>query len=425
MKRIYHLVLTPILLTTVLSGCGSNSVYEKGTLAQNETIEMVEPLESTESTEMLETVEFAEITEPATEIFAAGNFSVADADLNHTYTTRYEEVNFVTYPSFSFDYPDGWTITSEKVTPSSEEVILTNESGATITYWYFGEMRELRGAIRNINSVDVTKVADADFIPGYVQATDYSNLGKFMVARLQITEECDLLGDGESVKVEDGEVRYALLPETEAGEQEECGIPGLPTFSFWYGGHISLIANASKGEFTEQEEKEVISILASFRDNGVTDEAISDNPDISADYDDSDIAVTFEELWAKLKGTWFCEAILYPNQSGGFTEWRFTEHTLKFGFTSNMPCMSTIYDQLIRDEIFYELSPIDAFHYDAYTYKRGSYETEGNTWGDEVRLVWYSFDLSNISEGELLFTRNVAFDNGFIDEYLGKYRIDD
>lgn len=416
MKNIYRLIFVLILLTAVLSGCGSKSTYKKEQPTPDET---VETLENTESAELLETIESAETTEPATETFAADNFSASDADLNHTYTTRFGEVNLVTYPSFSFNYPDGWTITSEEVSSSSEEVILTNESGITITYWHFGEMRELTGAIRNINSVDVTRVADANFIPGYVQATDYSDLGRFMVAKLKITEECDLSGDGESVKVENGRVRYALLPENETGEQEECCIAGLPTFSFWYGGHISLIANAPKGKFTEQEEKEVIAILASFRDNDVSDEDTSEYSNVSADYNDSDIATTFEELWSKLKGTWVCEGVIYQDGSEGFID-----YALEFGFTDNMPCMHKIYTSTIRDEIFYDLTSIDAFHYDAYTYKKGSYENEQAHWGEDTLLAWYSFDLTNISDGELLINYHVAFNNGFVDNHQFRYRLE-
>lgn len=42
-------------------------------------------------------------------------------------------------------------------------------------------------------------------------------------------------------------------------------IAGLPTFSFWYSGHISLIASSESGKFSDKEEKEVVSILSSFR----------------------------------------------------------------------------------------------------------------------------------------------------------------
>jgi len=221
----------------------------------------------------------------------------------HTYATRFEEVNFVTYPTFYFDYPDGWTVTKEEVTSTSEEVVLTNDRGATVTYWNFGGMHDLTGPTRDINRVNVIRVADASFVPSKVQATDYSDLGTFMVAKLTITGKYDMFNGGEYVEIPDGRVRYALLPASEEGEREESLMVGLPTFSFWYAGHISLIADAPDGKFTEQEEKEVIAILSSFTD-GLPP---TDSPDIAPNSTEVNMAVTFDELWKKLKGTWTLE----------------------------------------------------------------------------------------------------------------------
>lgn len=397
MKNTYCSIFVIILLTVVLSGCGSKSTYEKEQSAPHET---------------------AKTTEPVTKTATADNPPASDVDLNHTYTTRFGEVNLITYPSFSFDYPDGWTITSEEVTPSSEKVILENESGVTVTYWYFGYMRELTGAIRNINSVDVTKISDAGFIPGYVQATDYSDLGRFMVAKLKITEKCDLLGDGESVKVENGRERYALLPESEAGEQKERCIPGLPTFSFWYGGHISLIANAPKGEFTEQEEKEVTAILVSFRD----DAALAENP-MSAESADFETAETIEKLWTMLQGEWAFEEYIYNNKTT-----QYPDHTMEFRYVDNIPCMCRDAhrdDGYMPDVIFYEFEVVDESHYNGYTYKKGSYQNEKANWSDDALLAWYSFDLSNISDGELLISYHISFANGFVDNHQFKYKLED
>lgn len=76
-----------------------------------------------------------------------------------------------------------------------------------------------------------------------------------MVAKIEIIGQYDTYSGGDYTPVENGSVRYALLPKDQAGETQECIIPLLPTFSFWYGGHISMIANSPSGEFTEQEEK--------------------------------------------------------------------------------------------------------------------------------------------------------------------------
>lgn len=334
-------------------------------------------------------------------------------ELSHTYTTRFGDVNSITFPEFYFDYPDGWTITSEEVTPTTEEVVLTNDTGVTVTYWYFGGMRDLTGPTRNMNRVDVTQVASASFVPGYVQATDYSDLGRFMVAKLKITGEYDMLGGGEYHEIENGRVRYALLPEGEAGEQEECIIVGLPTFSFYYGGHISLIANSPSGEFTEREEQEVIAILASFRNT-------PDPLDISPNPADNNTTITIDELWSMLDGTWIFEEYEHMGKVANYRA-----HSMELHYVDGKPCMSEYfqgYDGYYPDTVFYDCSALDETHYIAYTYKKGSYGGDWENWSSDVLSVWYSFDLSNLSDGELLLGYHMAFDNGFVDnDHLFRY----
>ena len=171
----------------------------------------------------------------------------AGVDLPHTYTTKFGDVNMITYPPFSFDYPDGWTVLESPITLMQETVTLTNDRGVTVKYWHYGGSRDDAAAA---SRVDVSKIADADFVPGYVQATDYSGLGTFMVARI--------------TSLDDISISYALVPETYIG-QRSVRQPYEAEFSFWYADYLSLIAQAPDGGFTAQEEKEVIAILSSFR----------------------------------------------------------------------------------------------------------------------------------------------------------------
>lgn len=408
MKNTYFSFLVSILLTALLIGCDYNTTYEK----QEQTV--------TDETE--ESMEAAETTETITDILDIATHVISDVELNNTYTTRYGEVNLITYPAFSIDYPDGWTITSEDVSPTEEKVVLTNDAGITVTYWYFGTLRDLNGPLRRIDGVNVTRMADASFIPGYVQATDYSDLGTFMVAKLETTSECDLLAGGESVNIENGRVRYALLPESEAGEQSEYFKAGMPTFSFWYSGHISLIANTPNSGFTEQEEREVIAILASFREDGAVSEQYTDassNPIAEHIYPNA--ATTIDELWAKLEGVWVFEEYIYLNKSMDYTD-----HTLEFQYVNNMPCMRRTCDNgYFPDVFFYDFDAVDESDYNAYIYKRGSYNgNESANWGDDMQLVWYSFDLSNISDGELSIGYHLRFSDGFIDDHIFRYRME-
>ncbi len=67
----------------------------------------------------------------------------ADSDnITQTYTTHFGEANAVTYPSFTFYYPNNWTISHEEVTQTNETVILTNERGVTVQFSYIGGVAE-------------------------------------------------------------------------------------------------------------------------------------------------------------------------------------------------------------------------------------------------------------------------------------------
>lgn len=419
MKNRYSSFLILVLLTVLLAGCGGKSTYEKQEQAiSSETNQSLEATEVTETTEATRATDNIENVAYTPDIITPKESGV---ELKHTYITRFGEVNLVTYPAFSFGYPDGWTVASEEVSTSSEKVVLTNSTGINVTYWNFGATRNLTGATRNIRGVDVTRVADASFIPDYVQATDYSDLGKFMVAKLKTTSECDMLSDGESVDIENGPVRYALLPESEVGEQYESIIVGLPTFSFWYAGHISFIADSPNGEFTEQEEKEVIAIIASFREGYASDEdtSVVTESSKSSDLTGLHTASSIDELWSMLKGEWKFEEYTYRGQKT-----KYVDHTIKFEYVDNKPYMSRDAHKdgiTLNGDFFYDLEPVDEFHYNVYMYKRGSYGDERANWSEETQLVWFNFDLSKISDGEILLSRYATYDNGYVDIHKLRY----
>lgn len=398
-----------MLLATLSTGCGDKNTSEKQgqTISDENTENMMDITDTADSTG---TISLTDITD-STDVADSKNTTntqtptISKVELNNTYTTRFGEVNQITFPAFSFDYPDNWTVTSEEVTTSSEIVKLMNDTGVTITYWNFGEMRDLTGPTRDIYSVDVTKIADASFIPDTVQESDYSDLGKFMVAKLQNTGEHDTFDGNESQEVQNKRVRYALLPESEVGEQEECLKVGLPTFSFWYGSHISLIATTPNKDFTEQEEKEVIAILASFGDNSCSAQYTNDYPESA----DSNTAATIDELWEKLAGEWTFEEYIFLDKPC-----HFNEHILEFRYVDKKPCMRRIYDTGNNDEFFYDFEATDEFHYKIYKERYTA---------DDTQLYWYDLDLSNISNGELLMNYHILYDNGYIDNHALKYSL--
>ena len=188
----------------------------------------------------------------------------ADSDnITQTYTTHFGEANAITYPSFSFDYPDNWMISQEEVT----QTILTNERGVTVQFSYIGGVAEGNlgvGSATDMLRVEVSKAADSSFLPGYVQATDHTDLGTFMVAKLKVTGHLDMKSDTDFENV-DGAISYAVLPESSIGTEDNVRGPFESEFSFWYSGYVSLIASSPDGQFTETEEQQVIKILSSFR----------------------------------------------------------------------------------------------------------------------------------------------------------------
>ena len=176
---------------------------------------------------------------------------IEEPELSHTYVTRFGEINAVTYPAFSFNYPDGWSVTKEDVTAWVEKVKALHPDiggGSAVLY----------------SELEVSKVADSEFVPGYVQAEDYSDLGKFMVAELKEIGTMDTTSDSDFIPVENGAVSYAVLPESSAGEQIVNSAYYMD-LAFMYPTSVMFVASAPDGQFTPQEKADAIAILSSFR----------------------------------------------------------------------------------------------------------------------------------------------------------------
>lgn len=188
-------------------------------------------------------------------------------ELNNTYQTKFGDTNMVTFPKFAFDFPSVWNI-EEEVTTDGEIVTISNERGVKITYSHISGVPVGKDAIGGssvfMTRVEASKVAESSFVPSYVQATDYSNLGKFVVAQLKVTGELDMKVDSDFKEV-DGSIAYAVIPESLLGIDEDVRNPYCIEYGFKYGDGISFIAEAPENGFTKQEENVVIEILKSFR----------------------------------------------------------------------------------------------------------------------------------------------------------------
>lgn len=188
----------------------------------------------------------------------------ADADISdeeeaiqqdNTYTTKLTEANGVLVPVFSFDYSDNWKISHENIGDEFESVEVVNENGALIRFTYMASSFSY-GDPRYEVEVDISRIADSCFVPGYAQINDYSNLGSFAVVEVE----------------SDSQIYFAVKPESECGI---TSIGGNFMTGFWYDGLLEFMAEIPK-EITESDKQEIIDILSSFR--------VSDNININPTY---------------------------------------------------------------------------------------------------------------------------------------------
>lgn len=184
------------------------------------------------------------------------------------YITRWGEAHQTKYPTFQFEVPDGWKVVTEELDSAPdvirEHVELQNDEGLTVEYWDFPNL--LGGHGHAASKAEITKAAYSDFEPGYPEGTDedYSYLGKFMVAKVHGI--ATMMGTIEDDWSPCDYTSYAVLPENFEKEIVYVGRSGqLETFSFQYPTYHVFMAHAPEGQFTEEQEAEVIAILKSFK----------------------------------------------------------------------------------------------------------------------------------------------------------------
>jgi len=184
-------------------------------------------------------------------------------DENNTYITKDDSL-----PLFSFNYSDNWTIKQEEVNEEIgyEMVVLSNDRGVEVTYYSLemGFGTQYHGGGYELLSAHIIEVSDALFIPKSYEGEDYSSLGKFVVAKVKVFAYEDGL-TGESESNYDGPTYYAIVPESYLGDDYFSSSGYYSVCSWKYVRPMVVLVNSPDGKFTEDEEKEVIEILSSFR----------------------------------------------------------------------------------------------------------------------------------------------------------------
>ena len=80
-------------------------------------------------------------------------------------------------------------------------MILTSESGARVEYSHINA-DITGGSTASMFRVEISPVSKSRFIPRYVQATDYSHLGKFAVAQLKTTGVLNMQQDSDFTEID-------------------------------------------------------------------------------------------------------------------------------------------------------------------------------------------------------------------------------
>lgn len=186
---------------------------------------------------------------------------------NITYETKYATANNVNCPTFYFDYPSNWTVSNEEMDTDlcNETVVISSGRGVNVTYKDFSvtDLSAIGANGHSYQEAEVNKVADSDFSPSYTDQ-NYSNVN-YVVAKIKVTKEMEAGVDEDWVEV-DGATYYAVVPDNISKKVTMNGYLGFyEKLSFIYPTPHVFIADAPDGKFTEEEEKEVIAILSSFR----------------------------------------------------------------------------------------------------------------------------------------------------------------
>ncbi len=180
-----------------------------------------------------------------------------NSDLKHSYDTQEQST-----PIFRISYPDGWTVEQNYTAGDQENMTLSNDSGIHIDYisakygfgsQYYGAL----GGDTEMAAAHITKVADVAFKP----SAD-SGLGKMVIAKIkEYALEDGLTGERRKI---DGVTYYAVVPKSYLGDTMFSASGYWAACAWEYGRPTAIIAQSSDGNFTSDQEKEVIQILSSF-----------------------------------------------------------------------------------------------------------------------------------------------------------------
>lgn len=175
----------------------------------------------------------------------------------HTYKTRMAEY-FPEQTTFYFDYPDNWTVITERVGNDGEYIALQNENGAKVCY-------DARPYIVYKYMYDFgTQYTSAAM--SRISKSRY-NLGKdFWIIKIKNTSNFDSLHD-QTITFDDGAEMYAVTTsEKSIGDTFDYRSGGCVMAFMFECPNSAGFRSEPSDKLTDKDREEIIAILESFRD---------------------------------------------------------------------------------------------------------------------------------------------------------------
>ena len=216
----------------------------------NEQPEDDKPKESETSTE-------ATTQEQPTQEQVTQGTDVKESGPLHTYKTRMAEY-FPEQTTFYFDYPDNWTVITERVGNDGEYIVLQNENGAKVCYDarpYIVD-KSMYNFGQQYTSAAMSRIAKSRYNPG----------NDFWIVKIKNTSNFDAL-TGQTITYEDGAEMYAVTSaEKSVGDKFDYISAGYSMAFMFECPNSAGFRSEPSAKLTDKDREEIIAILQSFRD---------------------------------------------------------------------------------------------------------------------------------------------------------------
>lgn len=175
----------------------------------------------------------------------------------HTYKTRMAEY-FPEQTTFYFDYPDNWTVITERVDNDGEYIVLQNENGAKVCYDALPYIvyKYMYDFGTQYTSAAMSRISKSRYNPGK----------DFWIIKIKDTSNFDSLHD-QTITFDDGAEMYAVTTaEKSIGDTFDYRSGGCVMAFMFECPNSAGFRSEPSDKLTDKDREEIIAILKSFRD---------------------------------------------------------------------------------------------------------------------------------------------------------------